>query len=274
AGVVNRFVILVSLPALTLDHVHRLFKVSIYPVAMAWILFFLAAVGFVTVGRALGWSRRTVGALLLCAGLGNTSFVGFPLIEALYGREALRVAILTDQPGTFLALSTVGILAAALCAGRAVTLGGVGRRIFSFPPFLALLVALLTRAFAYPKPLQLALHYIALTLAPAALISVGLQLKLKTRFLKMHRVALSIGLIYKLLLGPALVAALYLFGLHQTGLSTQVTIAEAAMAPMVTGAIVATEYGLDAELANLLVGVGIPLSLLTVPAWAWVLRGV
>jgi malate permease and related proteins len=47
----------------------------------------------------------------------------------------------------------------------------------------------------------------------------------------------------------------------------QVTVFEAAMAPMITGSIVAQEYGLDGELAALLVGVGIPISFLTL--WAW-----
>ncbi len=268
------FVLLVSLPALTLEHVHELAVVSFYPVAMAWILFLVGALVFIGIGRGLRWSRQTIGALALCAGLGNTSFVGYPLIQALYGREALRVAILTDQPGTFLVLSTLGLLAAAVCAGKVVTAQGVVRRIFMFPPFLALLVALLTRRFAYPLQLQLVLHYLGLTLAPAALISVGLQLRLETRFLRRYRTPLSIGLVYKLLLGPALIAVIYLFGFGQGGETTQVTIAEAAMAPMVTGAILATEYGLEPELASLLVGVGIPLSLITVPLWVWLLRNI
>jgi predicted permease len=39
-----------------------------------------------------------IGCLILTAGLGNTSF-GFPIIEALYGEEGLKTAILVDQPG-------------------------------------------------------------------------------------------------------------------------------------------------------------------------------
>ena len=39
------------------------------------------------------------------------------------------------------------------------------------------------------------------------------------------------------------------------------------MAPMITGAIIAERFDLDSELAYLLVCVGIPLSLFTVPGW-------
>ena len=274
ARALTHFVVLVSLPALTLEHMHELRAVSFYPVAMAWILFGAGALVFIALGKWQGWSRHTIGALILCAALGNTSFVGFPLIEALYGREALRVAILTDQPGSFLVLSTLGILAAALCAGRAVTIGGVARRVFLFPPFVGLVVALLTRRFAYPESMQLALHYLGMTLAPAALISVGLQLHLEPRFLRKYRIPLSIGLIYKLVLGHAFIAVLYVFCLGQHGEPTQVTITEAAMAPMITGAIIATDYGLEPQLASLLVGIGIPLSLISIPLWVMLLRGV
>jgi predicted permease len=47
------------------------------------------------------------GCLILTAGLGNTSFLGFPIIEALYGQEGMKTAILVDQPGTFVVLSTL-----------------------------------------------------------------------------------------------------------------------------------------------------------------------
>jgi predicted permease len=51
----------------------------------------------------------------------------------------------------------------------------------------------------------------------------------------------------------------------------RITILEAAMAPMITGAIVAKENDLDPELCSLMVGIGIPLSLLSVPLLAWLL---
>jgi predicted permease len=43
------------------------------------------------------------------------------------------------------------------------------------------------------------------------------------------------------------------------------------MASMITSAVVATEFNLDTEMANLMVGIGIPLSLVTVPLWNYFL---
>ena len=50
-------------------------------------------------------------------------------------------------------------------------------------------------------------------------------------------------------------------------LTTQVIVLESAMATMITSAVVANEFNLDSEIANLMVGLSIPISLVTVPLW-------
>ncbi len=51
----------------------------------------------------------------------------------------------------------------------------------------------------------------------------------------------------------------------------QVTIFEAAMPPQIGAAIVAMEHKLEPALVALMVGIGIPLSFLTLLAWYYVL---
>lgn len=51
---------------------------------------------------------------MLTVPLGNTGFVGIPLVEALLGKEAVAYAILYDQFGTFIALNTLGSFIAAI----------------------------------------------------------------------------------------------------------------------------------------------------------------
>ena len=50
--------------------------------ATPWLLFALGAAFFWTVGRTLGMSRSTTGALTLTGAMANTSFVGIPMIGA------------------------------------------------------------------------------------------------------------------------------------------------------------------------------------------------
>ncbi|MBV9777110.1 MAG: hypothetical protein JO143_08675 [Acetobacteraceae bacterium] len=46
------------------------------------------------------------------------------------------------------------------------------------------------------------------------------------------------------------------------------------MGPQIGGAIVAMEYGLDPKLVTLMVGIGIPLSLLTAALWSGLLGAI
>jgi predicted permease len=76
--------------------------------------------------------------------------------------------------------------------------------------------------------------------------------------------AASLGLGWKLLLAPLLCLALGI-ATGIGGLVLAIGVLQAAMAPMVSAAILADEYGLDPELANTVLGVGILISLVTVP---------
>lgn len=264
----TRFIIWLPLPATILlaIHVLRWDPADWVPVSMAWILFLAAAGLFCAAGRLLGWSSRTVGALVLTAGLSNTSFLGYPLLRALYGERAIPIAVLADQPGSFLVLSTLGLLAASFFSSGRTTPSAVLGRMARFPPLWALVAAVLLRPFA--MPFETFLRLSARSLIPLALISVGGALKFDRVHLARERIPLALGLAYKLAVAPAALALLYVVALHQRGEAVRITLLEAAMAPMISGAIVAVEYGLEPELCSLMVGVGVPLCLVTVPLWA------
>ncbi|HWQ08208.1 MAG TPA: AEC family transporter [Holophaga sp.] len=274
AGALNGFIIHVSLPALALLHVHgiRLDRSLLFPASMAWLLFGTGLVFFHAAGRALKLPRRTVGALMLLGGLGNTSFVGLPMIEAYYGKAFLGIGLIADQLGSFLVLSTLGILVAVAYSSGEVTPGLVARRVLLFPPFQAMLLALLLGPVPFPPWLSTVLQRLGDTLTPLALASVGFQLSL--RGLRGELQALGLGLCYKLALGPALVALLFVVVMKGHGPAVQVTLFEAAMAPMITAGIIAVQHDLNPPLVNLLLGLGIPLSFLTLPAWWWLLQRV
>lgn len=270
----NRVIIWFSLPATVLLALHQLHWRPSYwiPVSMAWIVFLLSTALFAAAGRAFGWSARTVGALVLTAGLGNTSFLGFPLLRALYGEAAIPVAVLTDQPGSFLVLSTLGIVAASFYSSGRASLSEVLGRMARFPPLWALITAVFLRPFAFARPVAAVLLFGNRSLVPLALISVGGALNFDRTHLVRERSPLALGLLYKLLLAPLAMALLLVVGLHQRGDAVRITLVEAAMGPMITGAIVAVEHGLDAELCSLMVGAGVPICLVTVPLWAKLLE--
>ncbi len=273
-AVLNSFIIHVSLPALTLLYVHDL-KLSGdvgLMALMAWIYFALSVGFFWLVGNCLDMPRPTVGALMLTGGLGNTSFLGLPMIEAYYGHQGLASGIIVDQLGSFLVLSTLGITVAGIYSSARPGIVVIVKRIVLFPPFIALVVAVMLIPVEYPEWLSIVLKRMADTLAPLALFAVGFQLRLG--HLTGNGRNLAIGLAFKLVLAPLVLFLLYVPLLGAHGQAIQITLFESAMPPMITAAILATEHDLDPHLATLMVTVGMVISFATLTGWWWLLQGV
>jgi malate permease and related proteins len=232
-------------------------------VAALWSVFLGAWVVFAMLGRALHWSRARIGAMTLGCGLGNTAFIGFPMIEALHGRDGLKLALIADQLGTFIALAVGGTLVAALYSGKNASAAAVTRKVLLFPPFVALVIGSVAGVLGgWPQPVDAIFERLGATLAPIALFSVGLQFRLQ--FQRGQATALLLALGWKLLLAPLLI---WLGGLAIGVSSSILTIAvlQAAMGPMISATILAEQHDLEPQLANTVLGIGIVLSLVTVP---------
>lgn len=270
----NQFVIYVALPALTLYYVPKI-KIDsqlLFPLGVAWLGFLFSALFFYTIGHKFGWSKKLIGCLILTAGLGNTSFIGFPIIEALYGEEGLKTAIMVDQPGTFVVLATLGIATAAFFSKGKATVQQMVSKIVFFPPFIAFIVACFLNLFQLHLPIELQTVFQKMggTVIPIALISVGLQLKIERR--SRHWQFLTLGLLFKLIITPAIFFLLYKIGLQKNEMVVDVSIMESGMAPMITGAILASTYGLKPKLSTMMIGVGIPISFITLAFWYFILN--
>lgn len=263
----NWWVINIALPALVLDLVPRLqLEWQFWFLAVSqWLVFAGAFILFRWLGRQLDWSRGRIGALTLVCGLGNTSFMGYPLLEALRGRDGLALGVVADQLGCFIALSIGGTLVAALYSGQAVSPRMIARRVLLFPAFLALLVgAMVGQLGGWPPVANDILLRVGATLVPLALFSVGLRFRLQLGGGQLQPLLLGLG--WKLALAPLIVLALG----HGAGVGSSIVaigVLQAAMAPMITAAILADQHNLDPPLANSLLGAGILLSLLSVPLW-------
>jgi predicted permease len=270
----NSFIIHVSLPALTLLYIHELHLSGdvLLVASMAWLVFGLSAGFFWLLGKWLHLPRATTGALILVGGLGNTSFFGLPMVEAFYGKAGLGTAIIADQLGSFFVLSVLGITVAGIYSSGRPTAAEIVKRIALFPPFISLVIALACIPLEYADWFSVLLKRLGDTLAPLALLSVGMQLRMG--HIAEHKRNLALGLGFKLVLAPLAIYLLYVQLLGAHGQAIQVTLFEAAMPPMITAAIVASEHDLDPPLANLMVAVGLILSFFTLSGWWYLWRAI
>lgn len=271
--ILNKIVIYVCLPAITLYHIPKI-KWSnelLFPIASGWISFLLAFLFFHFLGRRLGWSNKLIGCLILTAGLSNSSFLGYPIVEALFGKKGLETAILVDQPGTFVVVSTLGVFVAAFYSKGSPDTFSIVKKIVFFPPFITFVVACLMNIFQYDLDLnlQFGLLKIGSLVTPLALLSVGLQLTFDRKSQHWH--FLRLGLFFRLIITPFIILVLYVFILKQHSEAIKITIIEMAMAPMITGAILASTYGLKPKLSSMMIGFGIPISFLTLAIWYFVI---
>lgn len=270
----NKLVIYFCLPALALFYIPKIHwnNQLLYPIGVAWIGFAGAFILFRFLGKKYGWSKKLTGCLILTAGLGNTSFLGFPIIQALYGDEGMKTAILVDQPGSFVVLSTLGILVATLYSKGGEGGGAIFKKILLFPPFITFAIACIMNVynFDFQQWFQSTLQFVGSGVTPLALISVGLQLRFETR--SQHWKFLGLGLLYKLILTPAIIYVLYVLVFNQSSQIIEVAIIEAAMAPMITACILASSHGLKPRLSSMMIGFGIPISFITLIFWYFVVQ--
>jgi len=261
----NWWVLNVALPALVLDLIPRLhidWQLWFLIVPM-WFVFLGAWLACALGGRWLHWPRERVGSLTLVAGLGNTAFTGYPLIEALRGKEALGLAVVADQLGGSLALAAGGIAVAAWYSGGQPQLGSIIRRVAVFPPFVALLTGAVAGLFGqWPAPLTSVFERLGATLAPLAVFSIGMQFSLQLTRDQLG--AVSFALAWKLVVAPLTVLLTGVaLGIH--GQVLAVAVLQSGMAPMISSAILADQYKLEPRVANATLGAGILVSLGTIP---------
>lgn len=265
-NILNLFVIYISLPAVVLMKIHQMEISSrlLIPVIIAWTMLILSGAAVIFLSKYFKWNKNITGCLLLLVPLGNTSFLGIPMVETFFGRDAVPYAVLYDQLGSFLALAIYGSIIIAIYGEShdKPSIKNILKRIISFPPFIALIAAFLLKPFPYPKIVTNILVPLENTLIPLVMIAVGFQLTLKIK--KEETSPLSIGLILKLIAAPLLALIICrLLGLK--GEVVSVSIFEAGMPPMVSAGALAIIAELSPSLTAALVGLGIIVSLITLP---------
>ncbi len=264
------FIIYFSFPAIVFSNIYFLeLDTSLFDmIAAGWIVLFAALLFSFLFTKMMGYDRRTSIVFILMASFGNTAFVGIPFVDAFYQSEGVRFAILYDQFVSFILVSLIAPLLVSLSGGE-FSFRAILKRIFLFPPFIALLVAVILKPFSLPSFLFSGLDILGSTVVPLALFAVGFGLnfeEIKSSFSKVLPI-LSIKII--------IIPILFIIGLKFLGISFtlewKVAVMQSAMPPMVYAAVIAMRAGLDKGIAISSVGLGVVVALLVLPIYYLVL---
>ncbi len=271
AKFLNIGIIYISLPALVLYKIPTLHISSktLTPVILPWVMAFILPFVVIFFSKKYSLLKKETGSLLLVSVLGNTSFLGVPLIELFYGGNYVPYALLYDQLGSFLILSTYGSLIAGIYGtNKNINFLNIVKKIIFFPPFLSLLLAFFLKDFWVHQAFKTVLNPLSSTLVPFALMSVGCQLRFKVPY--SERKALLIAIFIKTVISPAIALILCLI-FTDMSMIVKTSILEAGMGPMITAGIMASLAGLKPSLTNAIVGYGILFSFITLPVFYTIL---
>ncbi|QOY55876.1 AEC family transporter [Candidatus Sulfurimonas marisnigri] len=261
--ILNQFVLYISLPAMILLQIPKLtFSIEvIIPVVVAWIVISVSAIIILFTSKMLNFSKEITGALLLVAVLGNTSFVGIPIINAYLGESALAYVLIYDQLGSFIILSTYGtFIASYYSITSELNIKIILIKILTFPAFIALVIALFFIGTTFHPVVTSVLSSLAVTIVPIALVAVGLQLRFRLPYEDIK--PFSVALITKLIIAP-LIAYLVCYIFSWDNQASLVSIMESGMGPMITAGVIASMAGLAPRLSSAIVGYGILISFFT-----------
>ncbi|GBC91311.1 MAG: AEC family transporter [Fimbriimonadales bacterium] len=215
--------------------------------------------------------RPSTRAILMVGGtLGNTGFLGTPLIAALYEGDPQRIAsaVTFDMGVTALVVHTLGLslLAAAGAKGERTSLTEGLKRVASMPVFWATLLGYLTALLSIPipQPVLFTLETLGQITVPLALIAIGAMIR--WRALGNRWRALLLIVAYKCVATPLFTLGWLLLSGLPEGLARSVLL-QSAMPTVMVSAVYAAYYQTDAELAASLVVVSVPVALALLPLW-------
>jgi predicted permease len=210
--------------------------------------------GVTLVGLALAWAAaralklkpRVAGGFIIASAIGNTGYIGYPVVRALLGERWLPPAVFYDVFGSVAVMLIFGIAIAAHYGEHDGKVNLV-KEFLTFPAVVAMLAALAFRFVPWPGAVRetvMTWTDFAGTMA-APLIMVSLGVTLDFRAFRGASVPLGVLGVIKLLVLPALGVGFAIL-LGASDAMRMVTL-EAGMPTALLALIVAQRFRLDSE---------------------------
>lgn len=215
------------------------------------------------------WSKPTQGSFLLAMMVGNTAYLGFPVVLSLTGPDYFSWAVLYNTLGSTLAIHGLGFVVATRFGRVRKRQKTLRQVLLQNPALWSFLVGIIVRNIPLPIIAEQTLKLSAWTVVTLFLVMMGMQL---SQLSSIHKIwQASTCLIIKMLLVPLVVGTgLMFFGV--TGDSRLVLVLQMAMPPSFATVLYAQGYDLDSDLSVTAVALGAVVLLFTLPVWIFLFR--
>ena len=208
----------------------------------------------------------TQGSLLLAAMVGNTGYLGFPIVLSLVGVSYFGWAIFYDMGGTLFGAYGLGALLASRYGKGGRSLRALTAALLINPTLWSFPLGLLIQPLPLAPWLDSALKDSAWGSLTLALILIGMRLSQLSAWKHIHWVSISLGI--KMLVAPLFLGAL-LTVLGIEGAPRLVMVLQMAMPPAFATLVLAEAFDLDPEIAVTAIAMGTIGLLLLLPLWLW-----
>jgi malate permease and related proteins len=248
-SVINNIVINFTLPALIFVSTHgKVLKTSMLTASFITIFIQLLIMGAAfAFAKAINLDRRCIGGLLLVCVYGNTAYLGYPLISAIFptSKSAMLTAVLFDFIAMRLPLLTIGVVVATTFAGEKFKWNNLNE-LWKMPALWAMVIALITKDMYIPAVLLKTFKILGDATTPMAMLSIGLSLS--TSSLKSYPVVYIVVFILKMI---ALPLAVWFITPHigVSGIVRDVVIIQSITPTAVNAGVIASKYGKCGEFA-------------------------
>lgn len=243
---------------------------------MAWVTFSVALVlawGWLQI-RASDWPQTTKGTFLLSSMVGNTGYIGYPIILLLpqLGTTYFGWAVFYDLLGTVFGAYGLGAMIGAYYGqgiGQARSLSPWRQSLNALlraPTLPAFTMGLLLRSVPFPSWLDTGLRGFAWSMVMLSLVLMGMRLQ---QLRSWHRVSPALwATAIRMAITPAIVGVLLTL-LGVVGAPRLVIVLQAGMPSAFATLVLAETFDLDRDLTVTCLGVSSALLLLTLPLWLW-----
>ncbi len=268
AQVLNKAIIYLTLPAMIFQAVRSshlslvVLKVPLVAVISGLLTMSLAFV----LARFMRLSKKTFGAFVTAAAVGNTGYLGYPLTQEIFGNSGLVKAVFYDLFGTVLLLFTVGIAIAEAYSQNEIRINRL-KEVITFPPLIALLVGYLSRYLNLPVFTLKAISFLGQGTLPLIMISIGLSLELGN--FRNYLLPLTGIIIIKLALLPSIVIFLGKSLVRLSPHSLGVSLLESSMPIALLTLIIGLKFRLDTDFLSTAILLTTAISLITIPLWQY-----